>query len=258
MIALIGLLIVIVISILIVRIGAIALELTGLSPEVAAFQSQSAFSGVGFTTSESEIIVSHPVRRKIIRILILLGSVGITSSIATLILTFVGQTRQVALVRALILLAGLVGIYFFARSQWIYRIMKKLIKRALEKWTTLKIYDYEQVFGLSKGFSISRITIKKDSWMAGRKLKDLQVNLEGVLVLAIYRKIGKEEKFIGAPKGDTEILSGDVLVCYGREEATRNLSQRLKGRKGDKEHELGVKKEEELNKIREIKGGFDE
>ncbi|HDG97569.1 MAG TPA: potassium transporter TrkA, partial [Desulfobacterales bacterium] len=54
MYALISLLIVIVVSIVIVRIGAVALEMTGLSRDLATFQAQSAFSGVGFTTSESE------------------------------------------------------------------------------------------------------------------------------------------------------------------------------------------------------------
>lgn len=72
MIAVIGLLIIILISIIAIRIGSIALELTGLSPEIASFQAQSAFSGVGFTTEESEAIVIHPLRRKIIRVLILL------------------------------------------------------------------------------------------------------------------------------------------------------------------------------------------
>ena len=84
MVALISLLVIITLSIVAVRIGAIALELTGLSPEIASFQAQSAFSGAGFTTSEAEVIVSHPVRRRIVRILILFGSAGLTTSIATL------------------------------------------------------------------------------------------------------------------------------------------------------------------------------
>ncbi len=90
MLALLSLILVITLSVLIVRIGAIALEMTGLSREVASFQAQSAFSGAGFTTSESEYVVSNPARRKIIRTLIFLGSAGITSAIATLVLTFVG------------------------------------------------------------------------------------------------------------------------------------------------------------------------
>ncbi|RLF59082.1 MAG: potassium transporter TrkA, partial [Thermoplasmata archaeon] len=92
MYALISLLIVIVVSIIIVKIGAVALEMTGLSRELATFQAQSAFSGVGFTTSESEHVVSHPVRRKIIRILMFVGSAGITSAMATLVLTFINQS----------------------------------------------------------------------------------------------------------------------------------------------------------------------
>ena len=91
MIALISLLIIIALSIIVVRIGAIALELTGLSSEIASFQAQSAFSGAGFTTTESEAMVTHPVRRRIIRILILLGGAGVTTSMATLVLAFVGQ-----------------------------------------------------------------------------------------------------------------------------------------------------------------------
>ena len=47
MVAIIGLLIILILSLTVVRIGAIALELTGLSTDVAALQAQSAFSGVG-------------------------------------------------------------------------------------------------------------------------------------------------------------------------------------------------------------------
>ncbi|MGM5488143.1 MAG: hypothetical protein ACQESG_04300 [Nanobdellota archaeon] len=43
-------LIVILFSLIVIKIGAIALEATGLSKDIAQFQAQSAFSGVGFTT----------------------------------------------------------------------------------------------------------------------------------------------------------------------------------------------------------------
>ena len=85
MIALFTLLVIILVSVIAIRIGATALELTGLSNEIASFQAHSAFSGVGFTTQEAESIVSHPVRRRIIRVLFLAGSAGITTSMAALI-----------------------------------------------------------------------------------------------------------------------------------------------------------------------------
>jgi len=257
MIALFSLLTIIVLSIVVVRIGAIALELTGLSPEVASFQAQSAFSGAGFTTEESEMIVTHPVRRRVIRILILLGSAGITSSVATLVLTFVWQTGKNALVRMTVLLAGLVLIFLFARSRYIYNLMKNIITKALDRWTTVRVYDYEQMLGLSKGYTISRITVRQDSWLGNRKLKELRLELEGVLILAIYRRMDGEEKFIGAPRGETLIMPGDVLICYARQEVSKALSQRCKGYRGDREHEEKVEEERRLSQVRDMKGGFD-
>jgi septum formation inhibitor-activating ATPase MinD len=218
MIALIGLLMIIALSIIVVRIGAIALELTGLSSEIASFQSQSAFSGAGFTTTESETMVTHPVRSRIIRILILLGGAGVTTSMATLVLAFVGQTGKNVLMRVEILLLGLFCIILFARSKYIYNIMKIVITRALEKWTTLRLYDYEQLFGLGEGYAIAKITVKKDNPMRDRMISDLKLHLEGVLILAVSRKNGKKMQFIGAPHGDVVIKVNDELICYAKED----------------------------------------
>jgi len=257
MIALISLLVVIIFSIIVVRIGAVALEMTGLSREMAVFQAQSAFSGTGFTTSESEYVVAHPVRRKIIRILIFVGNAGIASGIATLILTFVGQSKEEAAIRAFWLVIGLLAIYIFARSKIVDRGMRWLIKRALERFTSIKVYDYEQLLGLSKGYSIGEFTVKEKSWCENKTLKELQLDREGVIVLGIYRKIGRKEQFIGAPHGSTKILRGDKIVCYGPEEVIRNLSQRLRGKKGDMQHEKAVeeekiRKEEQDKQIEEM------
>ncbi|MFH1441486.1 MAG: TrkA C-terminal domain-containing protein [Candidatus Omnitrophota bacterium] len=229
MIALIGLLIIIIMSIIVVRVGAIALELTGLSPEVSSFQAQSAFSGAGFTTSESESIVTHPVRRKIIRVLILLGSAGVTTSMATLVLTFMGKTGTAVVKRGLALLLGILIIFLLARSKYIYNIMKKIISKSLKKWTKMRIFDYEQLLGFDEGYTISRIKVRKDCWLSDKKLSELRLDKEGVLVLSIYRKIGHKEKFIGAPTGDTIINAGDVLICYSRQEVAESFSGIRKG-----------------------------
>ncbi|MFH1875808.1 MAG: TrkA C-terminal domain-containing protein, partial [Candidatus Omnitrophota bacterium] len=220
MIAAFSLLVIILLSIAVVRVGAIALELTGLSAEIASFQAQSAFSGVGFTTQESEAIVTHPLRRRIIRILILLGSAGVTTSIATLVLTFVGETGKDLYVRGAILFIGVLVVFLFARSRHIYVLMRRIISKALQKWTTLRIFDYEQLLGFSEGYSIARITIRSDSWVVDKKLSELRLDRNSVLVLAIYRKADKKETFIGAPAGDIVIRGRDVLICYSRLEGS--------------------------------------
>lgn len=89
MIAIISLLLVICISILITRIATVALAHTGLSKEAARFQARSAFTGAGFTTHESERVVNHPVRRRIILSLMLLGNAGVVTAVSSSMLTFV-------------------------------------------------------------------------------------------------------------------------------------------------------------------------
>lgn len=256
-IALMTFLLVILFSIVVVRVGTVALKMTGLARDVAAFQAQSAFSGVGFTTSESEYVVSHPVRRRIIRILMLLGSAGLTSAMATLVLTFIGRTPVEMAFRGLWLALGLVALYVFARSKLVDRGLSWVIERGLERWTHIRVYDYEQLLGLSKGFTISQFKVREDSWVAGKKLRDLKLDEEGVLVLSIYRKVDGEEKFVGAPNGDTEVMTGDVLVCYGPEEAILNLSKRLKGVKGDMEHAEAIARERVREELRRLSGGYD-
>ena len=238
-------------SLIIVRIGATALEMTGLSKEVASFQAQSAFSGTGFTTSESEYVVSHPARRKIIRILIFLGSAGIASAMATLVLTFVGRSRGEARDYLIILGLSLFTLYMVFTSKRIERAMKKWIRRFLQRtFPELRVYDYSQLLGITRGYSISQIKVRPKSWLANKMLKELELDKEGILVLGIYRKTGEGEVYIGAPRGDTLIKPGDVLICYGPESALLNLSKRLKGAKGDKEHEKAVK-EAELRRLEE-------
>lgn len=230
-------------SLIIVRIGAIALEMTGLSKDVASFQAQSAFSGTGFTTSESEYVVSHPARRKIIRILIFLGSAGITSVIATLVLTFLGRGREEATGYLIILILSLVVLYVIFTSKRIERWMRRWIKRFLRRaFPALRVYDYTQLLGITHGYSISQIKVRRNSWLANRKLKELELDKEGIIVLGVYRKTKEGEVYLGAPKGDTLILPGDVLICYGPEEALLELSERVKGKEGDRAHEEAVKK----------------
>ena len=97
MLAIVTLLLVVAFSILVTRTAAVALTHTGLSQEAARFQARSAFTGVGYTTSESETVVNHPVRRRIVMLLMWVGNAGIVTAISTLILSFVnrGDTQGV-------------------------------------------------------------------------------------------------------------------------------------------------------------------
>ena len=59
MIAIASLLLVLLLSLIILRVASEALILTGLSREAARFQARSAWTGTGFTTAESELVVAR-------------------------------------------------------------------------------------------------------------------------------------------------------------------------------------------------------
>ncbi|MCU1501381.1 MAG: TrkA-C domain protein [Ilumatobacteraceae bacterium] len=89
MIAVASLLVVLTLALVVTRVATVSLEATGLSRDEARFQARSALSGVGFTTSEAEDVARHPVRRRIILVLMLLSGAGVVTTAASLVLSFV-------------------------------------------------------------------------------------------------------------------------------------------------------------------------
>ena len=138
MIPIFSLFIIITFSVLITRIATVALTHTGLSRESARFQSRSALTGTGFTTSESEKVINHPVRRRIIMLLMIVGNAGLVSAMSTLILTFVGKSSGTGtMVKVGVLVVGLAVLWLLARSEWVDRHLSRVIDRALRRYTRL-------------------------------------------------------------------------------------------------------------------------
>jgi hypothetical protein len=116
---------IVLISMLINRIATIALALTGVSREEARFQARAAMSGVGLTTRSPDEIVAHPVRRRIVLYLMILGSAGIITGIASLVLSFNGGTAGQRLIRAAVLVGALFGLFLLSRTKSVDRPLPK-------------------------------------------------------------------------------------------------------------------------------------
>jgi hypothetical protein len=108
------LLAIVLIILAIVKLGSIAFQFTGLEPKIAMFQSLSAFTNTGFTTSVAEKVVQHNTRRLIASILIIFGYIGIVGVIVTLIRAFTTESGNwmPTLVRLVLSLLGTYAIYF--------------------------------------------------------------------------------------------------------------------------------------------------
>src|SRR5881275_478532 len=131
MVALISVLVLVLLSVLITRVATVALSLTGMSRESARFQARSALTGVGFTTSEAEDVVTHPVRRRIVGGLMLVGSAGVVTAVGSLILSFGNTHNTQRTERALILVGGLFVLWLVSRSRWVDLHLSRVIGRVL-------------------------------------------------------------------------------------------------------------------------------
>lgn len=240
MLAILSLLVVITLALVVTRIASSALTLTGLSADVARFQARSAFTGCGFTTAEAEDMVRHPVRRRIIMIMMLLGNAGLVTSISTLLLSFANiSTTPTGLRRAAFLVAGLVGLWLVARSQWIDRQMSRVIEWALRR-TSLDVRDYASLLNLAEGFTVAELLVREEDWLANKRLREADLLDEGLVVLAIRREDGD---YVGVPTGNDLICPGDLLVVYGQDQAVEAVQKRERGAPGEAGHMEAVAKE---------------
>lgn len=246
-IAVISLLLVLVLTVLIIRTGAIAFTMTGMSEDVATFQAASAFSGAGFTTEEAEDAVLTSQRRRITHMLILSGGVGVVAAISTLVVSFSGSGGGGSLeYRFAYVVVGAIVIVAFAQSKWFDRLLSPVLRRLLAETTTLGDTEYDHLLKLSDGYRVSEFTVKEDGWMVGQSLRDLDLFAEGVVVLGVHRADGQ---FISPPDPDVTFHTDESLVVYGHknrvvELSTRDVYDTTAHREAVEEHEQGVESTE--------------
>ena len=111
MIAAFSLLLILGISFFLIRLAGVALKLTGMPEQNARFQAISALTGTGFTTTEAEMIVNYPIRRKIIAWLMIFGNLGIVSVLSTLMISFIRTDANFTAI--LVQLAWMIGMIIF-------------------------------------------------------------------------------------------------------------------------------------------------
>ncbi|MCG8591097.1 MAG: TrkA C-terminal domain-containing protein [Proteobacteria bacterium] len=244
MVAVLSFLVVLTLSLLVTRIATVALVHTGLGRETARFQARSAFSGAGFTTQESEAIVGHPVRRRIVFFLMLVGNVGIVTAVSALLLSLIDLSAGRAGVwPLLVLLGGLAILLLLASSALVDRYLGRIISWALRRFTTLDARDYAALLHVREDYGVSELRIGAGDWLDGRTLREARLSREGVLILGIECPGGE---FIGAPPPDTLLRAGDRLILYGRAARVAEIDRRGIGDLGDREHAAAMEEQQQV------------
>ncbi len=230
-----------VVSVIAVRIGAVAFNLTGLEWSAAKFQSLSCFTGTGFTTRESELILASPRRRRIATYLIVIGHAGLVALIATfantirpsfdltrLDLPFLRSFIPAQLLPLINLLIIAGAVYLLIKRVPNTRLARQVTVLAKEKLVGKKIIPpekFEEIFVAPGGYGISRVDIEESSPVLDKTLIEADLRSHGITVLVIERGMTT----IPNPPPDSRIRAGDVLLCFGKLSAMKDLIYTISG-----------------------------
>lgn len=227
--------IVLIVSFIIVRIGAIAFQLTGLEWSLAKFQSLSCFTGTGFTTREAELITANKQRRRIASTLMVLGNAGLVIMIATFanslspqqailrrltepILPFAVPPYLVQWVNLLIIAVAVVVIYKVFTNPKFSKKLTNFLRRKVIRKEIFTPASFEELMLATGGYGVTKIDIRAGSPVLDKTLSESQLRSHDITVLAITRG----EKTTPNPSANTKIILGDELMCFGKLENIRN------------------------------------
>ena len=120
------------------------------------------------------MVVNHPVRRKILTMLIFLGNAGVITTISSALFSFI-QVEDSGLfsVEVLVFFSGLGLLIFLSQSKWVDRKLSVIINKALKKYTNLDVRDYYSLLHLSEDYRVTEIRAGEYDWITGGTLSDL-------------------------------------------------------------------------------------
>ncbi|WP_299089029.1 TrkA C-terminal domain-containing protein [uncultured Metabacillus sp.] len=194
----------------VIEIHVILFQLTGLKKKVSRFQVISMMTGTGYTTGESEFILSHPFRRKLGVFLILFGAFSLAVIISSVSSLFEDDLRTSSII-------------YIAVSLIIVLSILKL--PVLQKYLVNKLEHKEEKEESSFPLPIREVTLKD----IDGQLVEYQIKADSPLINNTVNQIMEDHEFsdfviLMIKRGDVRIRkniaeeqfqSGDRLYFFG-------------------------------------------
>ena len=221
-----SLLVILSLAITVIRVAAVALRLTGLPADVARFQARSAFTGAGFTTSESESVVNYPVRRRVISVLMVVGNIGLVTVLSTIVVSFLSVENSMSgfSQQLLWLLGTLAILWLIALNPFADRLMCRAIGWILHRADFLGQHGPTNLLQVSNGHDVAEHRVLSGSKAEGALLSNLQLAEQQLLLLGLRHDDGRYQS---TPSPDTRLKSGDRLVVYGDDDRQSSFYREL-------------------------------
>jgi hypothetical protein len=202
---------------------AIALKMTGLDIEKARFQILSIITGIGFTTKESELIIQHPVRRRIAKVIMIVHFAA-TASLVTILYKFLTEISNSfshgKWIYIIIGLSIMTIVLFISRSKRVLGFMDNILEfRILKSMKRNKKRSVEEVIKLDENSGVMEVIISEKSELVGKELKDAELKKNFIQVLNIERPEG----MIQFPSKNDVFEVGDRVVVYGKMQNIRKM-----------------------------------
>ncbi|NYE57043.1 cation:proton antiporter regulatory subunit [Carboxydothermus ferrireducens] len=200
--------------ILIMEIAAIILKSTGMEIGKARFQALSALTSVGFTTRESELIVQHPLRRRVISVLMVISYLGMATVVGSV---FGSWTKKITPHQVLIAGSIFVGGFLLFSNRYLINIFERGLEKQIKK-SFLHHQTFWEVLKLSDDYGVAEFILHPDVPLVGQSIAGSKIRDKGIFIMAIERG----SSFIHSPRGNEVLEAGDKLIVYGKTESIKN------------------------------------
>ncbi|MEH7439376.1 hypothetical protein V7182_18030 [Neobacillus drentensis] len=202
----------------VIEIFVVLFRCTGLKVEISRFQVISMMTGTGFTTGESELILGHPIRRKLAIFLILFGAFSLAVIISS-ISQFLSEglrTKEIITVAL-----GTLLVFVVLKLSWIQRFFSRMFHQKMKQNVELVDLPVRDVFLTTKKDALVSLPIYKESMLHQKTLDIAIENHERLdfVVLFIQRGNVRIRKNIYA----TTLHEGDQLLLFGARDVLRSV-----------------------------------
>lgn len=198
------------IFILIVDFFAVLFSLTGVPIEKARFQVVSLLTSTGFTTRESELIVQHPIRRKL-ALSLMLFSYGSTVTFISFIVNLISKSL-INTKSTVMFVVFIVLVTIFLKSSLMANI-EYIVENIVEHskiWKKLNS-KYLNIITKHKGYGICEVYLNDTSYLIGKSIRNSRLKDKEIQVLSI----DKGHTLINFPSPDYIFEEDDKVTVYG-------------------------------------------
>ena len=206
---------------LIVEIVSILFKSTGMDLYKARFQTISILTHTGFTTRESELVVQHPLRRKIASFLMVVSYLAQITLISVLLNILISDVDALLSIGVVVSVA-LVFFILLTRTKFLSSRIDRFIEKIIEKRIlhSTRKNPMSRVMKTGAEYGIYEIVVDEGGGLDGIALKDAGLKKDFIQVL----KIEKGNESINFPGPEQIMNMGDKLIVYGQIKSIRELS----------------------------------